>query len=62
MDKVYIGDGIYAEYLMEPGQVRLTTENGSTVMNEIYMEPREAQEIILFLLRIWPGLRGGIGA
>jgi hypothetical protein len=36
-DKQYLGDGVYVA--IEYGMVKLTTEDGISVTNTIYMEP-----------------------
>lgn len=36
-DKTYLGDGVYCEF--DAGLIRVTTDNGISVTNEIYMEP-----------------------
>lgn len=45
MQKEYLGDGVYVEPSL--GQVVLTTENGISVTNTIYLDP----EIIINLMR-----------
>lgn len=35
--KVYIGDGVYMEVL-SPAEIKLTTENGYSVQNEIFVD------------------------
>jgi hypothetical protein len=44
MEKVYLGDSVYAA--VEDGMVRLTTENGFGPTNTIYLEP----EVVVALL------------
>ena len=49
--KEYVGDGIYMDdigYAM-----RLTTENGISVQNEIIIEPFELKAIIGYAKRMW---------
>ena len=36
-EKQYIGDGVYVEF--DLGMIRLTTENGIEITNQIYLEP-----------------------
>lgn len=36
--KTYLGDAVYVEH--EAGMIKLTTENGISVTNTIYLEPR----------------------
>jgi hypothetical protein len=35
--KTYLGDGVYAD--VEYGMIKLTTKNGSSTTNTIYLEP-----------------------
>jgi hypothetical protein len=44
-EKQYLGDGVYAE--LDDGRVLLTTEDGFTTTNAIYLEP----EVIAALRR-----------
>jgi hypothetical protein len=37
--KVYLGDGCYARQGRFAGEIILTTEDGISVQNEIFMEP-----------------------
>lgn len=48
--KMYLGDGVYAEELSS-GVVLLTTEDGVSVTNNIYLEPRVACAVISYLSR-----------
>ena len=36
MNKEYLGDGVYVE--IEQGQIKLTSENGITVLDTIYLD------------------------
>jgi len=38
MNKTYLGDGVYAA--IENGMIKLTTENGISPTNTIYLEPQ----------------------
>lgn len=38
MNKEYLGDGVYVE--IEHSMFKLTTEDGSSVTNTIYLEPQ----------------------
>lgn len=49
MSKTYIGDGIYAEILLQTRQIRVTTENGLQVTNEIYFEDETITQFLLWL-------------
>jgi hypothetical protein len=42
--KEYLGDGVYAD--MDSGMLKLTTEDGISTTNVIYLEP----EVVLALL------------
>ena len=44
MNKIYIGDGVYAEY--DSYQIKLTSENGIEVLDTIYLEPRTFENLI----------------
>lgn len=37
-DKIYLGDGVYAAYDEQTQQVVLTTEDGYSATNTIYLE------------------------
>jgi hypothetical protein len=43
----YLGDGVYVD--MERGMVRLTTENGQTTTNTIYLEPDVLHSLLEWL-------------
>jgi len=45
--KVYLGDGVYAEYDGEG--IMCTTENGVTVTNRIYFDPSTMNGLLMFL-------------
>jgi hypothetical protein len=46
-DKRYLGDGVYAE--MEHGMVKLTTSDGISDTNTIYLEPEVISELQRYL-------------
>lgn len=53
--KSYLGDGVYVE-LVDGPMLRLTTENGDRVTNEIFLEPEIAQRLCAYwdkLKREW---------
>ena len=49
--KEYIGDGVYVEYIDYRGMTILTTEDGISIQNKIYLEPRVMESLIGFLIR-----------
>jgi hypothetical protein len=50
--KEYLGDGVYAEYNYSfNGEVRLTTENGIEISNEILLDPDVVRSFLAFLQR-----------
>lgn len=46
-EKVYIGDGAYAEY--DGNGINLTAENGICVTNTVYLEPEVAAQLVRFM-------------
>ena len=42
--KLYLGDGVYAE-MSADGYLALTTENGVSVTNTIYLEPEVIESL-----------------
>jgi hypothetical protein len=46
MDKVYLGDGVYVDN--DGFNVILTTEDGVTVTNTIYLEPDVMQALLQY--------------
>lgn len=52
--KTYLGDAVYAE--VEEGRLRLTTEDGISVTNEIYLEPEVYQALTNYIA--WHRKRG----
>lgn len=55
MNKVYLGDSVYAEEAR--GMIRLTTDNGFGPSNEIFLEPEVFEELVAFGVGLW-GLVG----
>lgn len=51
--KRYIGSGIYAEMFASDARVRLTTENGVSVTNEIWMDPADYTVLAEFVAEIY---------
>jgi len=56
--KVYLGDGVYAAYEEETGTVVLTTENGLTTSNTIYLEAVVLAHLVRVAL-LWEKERRG---
>ena len=52
MEKVYLGDGVYAEYQDGLGIV-LTTENGISTTNRIVLELPVYAALLQFGARLW---------
>jgi len=48
--KVYLGDGVYAEY--DGFRVILTTENGIATTNRIVLEPEVLSALDFFMKRV----------
>lgn len=48
--KDYIGDGVYAYF--DGYAIRMTTENGISVQNEIYLEPSVLDAFMRFVERV----------
>lgn len=55
IEKIYIGDGVYAEFV-GGGELVLTTENGIAVTNRIVLEPEVLHHLFLFVRRHAPDL------
>ena len=51
IEKDYMGDGIYADD--EGYTMRLTSENGISVLQEIVIEPLMLQAINRYAVRMW---------
>ena len=49
--KQYIGDGVYAEMDQERDRLVLTTENGISASNTIYLEPEVWDALQLYVRR-----------
>lgn len=47
--KDYLGDGVYAD--VESGMLKLTTEDGISVTNTIYLEADVWQRLLLYVER-----------
>ena len=54
MDKVYLGDSVYAEQIDNRGII-LTTENGYAPSNTIVLEPEVVYSLIQYLERFKNG-------
>ena len=52
MKKTYLGDGVYAEIEQDGWFVVLTTENGVSVTNRIYMEPSVVRAFEAWLAQV----------
>jgi hypothetical protein len=50
MLKEYLGDGVYAE--IENGMVKMTTEDGISVTNIIYLEPAVYEALKRYVSRV----------
>jgi DNA-directed RNA polymerase subunit RPC12/RpoP len=50
-NKSYLGDSVYAE-IDEYGVLKLTTEDGLSVSNSIYLEPEVYEQLIGYVDRI----------
>lgn len=47
MNKEYLGDGLYVDY--DEYQIRLYTDNGIHITNEVFLEPNVLQSFISYL-------------
>ena len=47
LGKQYLGDGVYVA--VEGGMVKLTTEDGRSVTNEIYLEPEVLESLLQYI-------------
>lgn len=55
MDKVYLGDGLYAE--IQGHQIAVTSENGIAVLETVYFEPETLKALLSYALSMgWPVL------
>lgn len=50
----YLGDAVYVA--IENGMIRLTTEDGISINNVIYMEPSVIKTFLRYLIRIAPDM------
>jgi hypothetical protein len=50
--KTYLGDGVYAEFKTNIGYIILTTENGISIENKIYMDSQVQQKFMEFIKKI----------
>ena len=50
MRKMYLGDGVYAEF--SNGDIHLTTEDGIQVTNRIVLEPEVLAALLRFVERL----------
>jgi len=51
INKEYLGDGVYAQYGFPGTDVLLTTEDGISISNRIYVSQVEIQAFIRYCLR-----------
>lgn len=51
MEKTYLGDGVYLD--QEPGRLVLTTEDGISVTNTIYLEEEVLAALVKRLGRLY---------
>lgn len=49
--KQFIGDGVYAD-LNAAGQIVLTTENGVSITNTIFLEPEVWRDLVLYVEKL----------
>lgn len=50
VQKTYLGDAVYAEY--DGYQIRLTTSNGESETNEIFLEPKVYRALVRFVAKL----------
>lgn len=50
--KEYLGDGVYIEVWGDCGALRITTEDGISVTNEIVFEPETTEALLKYLKKI----------
>lgn len=48
--KMYLGDGVYVD--VERGMLKLTTENGISTTNTIYLEPEVYEALVQYVARL----------
>jgi hypothetical protein len=51
MAKVYLGDGVYASF--DGFRIVLTTEDGITESNRIYVEPQVYEGLEAYARKVW---------
>jgi len=51
MSKMYLGDGVYVD--VERGTIKLTTEDGVRVLNEIFLDPDVYQSLTEYVDSVW---------
>lgn len=49
LSKIYLGDAVYAEILPAKGQIKLTTEDGIDILNEIYFDAETLNNFLIWL-------------
>ncbi|HET9253882.1 MAG TPA: hypothetical protein VFO16_01610 [Pseudonocardiaceae bacterium] len=54
--KRYIGDGVYAEVTVSHDVIRLTTSDGISDTNEIFLDPDIFVALVQFVREAWPTL------
>ena len=57
MGKRYLGDGVYVE--LEPGMVKLTTGDGISATNTIYLEPDVYAAFLAYVADVRRTVRAG---
>lgn len=55
MDKVYLGDGCYAQY--DGWMIRVFASNGMEDTNEVFLEPEVAKNLIQFVKKVMPHIK-----
>jgi len=50
MEKVYLGDSVYAQ--IEHGMIKLTTEDGVSVSNTIYLELEVFDALCAYVVKV----------
>lgn len=54
-EKEYLGDGVYARYDQDRFGIWLTTEDGVSVHNRIFLEPEVYESLVSFVEKIRNG-------
>lgn len=52
MQKIYLGDGAYAEFI-QSDQLRIWTSNGIKDTNEVFLGPQEFSILLGFVSSYW---------